>query len=906
MSGSLFVTPRFRPVNSSGTPLAGATLTFHSAGTSNLETIYADSDLTTPLSNPITADSGGEFRAIYLDSSLLYRITLKASSGVQIWSDDFVPAIGTGSGSGGTGGTGTPGLSVAELAIYQRAASAPSTPAGGEFSFASQTLTPPSGWTSDVPDGYDPVWTSRAVAAVSGATGTDTSLAWSAPVRFTADGSMVNIVFRRNAGQPATPAPSASVPASWYDDVASVPVSADTLWSSVGTRANAGENWIWQLPIQVEGDAGPAGTAAEQYYILPTSGTAIRNGAGSLQAVLRKLVGGSDTAVTTGTVQIYSGSTLCNVANGFAAGSDGYTVNLDAGDISNSIVLTAKDGVGGSVLDSLTLVDIADGSTGAIAAAVYGFIESPFLAWTRASDGTTFTPAASTCKLDATFIQNAADVARIAYTLTRDSGGLITGATSTHTGGDLNTGRITISTSGSGTTNFTVKFSYSYTGDVCKIAETVYCSLAGVGGTGATGPSGVSPLTIGMSTRSIPLQAYQDGSVVSYAAANGQMTVYSGTTDVTASATINAISLNGCTATCNTALNTPVTGAKGYFAVTSLPGSSGSFTVSATYGGATATETVSVYKSNVGYELVASLPVTNLFIGRQVVLTTDEKRYIYRTGGWTRAVDGADITPSSVTTDDMFASNVYTAKLRVTQLSVLSADMGTVTAGTVQSAGGGLITNYNTAQILFDTAPGQAGVGYVRLQGYGFGPSSNYLDWYGPKPAGQSSLSGIISGLTDSAALYFLKTTGASQSVARGRSELEIKAWANFRGMTAGALAAQTIRDCYNIATITRDGAGTAGQFIVTFSQALANTNYLVIGNANATAAGDNPNFFGAAALATTGFNCNSRNRSGANNNCELIWFAVFGSSSATSNVVTPSGGYGGGTRGLGNLPNPF
>jgi hypothetical protein len=905
MAGSLFVTPRFRPVNSSGTPLAGATLTFHSAGTANLETIYADSDLTTPLSNPITADSGGEFRAIYLDSTLLYRITLKASSGVQIWSDDFVPAIGTGSGSGGTGGTGTPGLSVAELAIYQRAATVPGTPSGGAFSFASQTLTPPTDWFSGVPDGYDPVWTSRAVAAVSGATGTDSSLAWSSPVRFTADGSMVNIVFKRNAGQPATPAPSASVPAGWYDDVASVPASSNTLWSSVGTRANAGENWIWQLPIQVEGDEGPQGTPAEQYYILPTSGTAIRNGAGSLQAVLRKLVGGSDTAVTTGTVQIYSGSTLCNAANGFAAGSDGYTVNLDAGDISNSITLTAKDGAGGSALDTITLVDIADGSAGAIAAAVYGFIESPFLAWTRASDGTTFTPAASTCKLDCTFVQNAADVARVAYTLTRDSGGLITGATATHTSGDLNTGRITISTSGSGTTNFTVKFSYSYTGDVCKLAETVYTSMAGTGTAGAPGPAGTSPLVIGMSTRSIPITTYQNGTAVSYASANGQMTVYSGTTDVTATATINAISLSNCTATCNTVLNTPITGAKGYFAVTDLAANAGSFVVSATYLGVTVTETVSVYRNYVGYEIVGSLPVTNLFVGRVVFLTTDAKLYRYDGSNWVRSVDGADLVANSVQTNALGAGAVTAAKASITTLSSLSANLGTVTAGVVQSAGGGYIANLDAAQILFDTAPGQAGVGYVRLQGYGFG-SGSYIDWYGPKPAGQSTLSGIISGLTDSAALYFLKTTGASQSVARGRSELEIKAWANFRGMTAGALAAQTIRDCYNIATITRDGAGTAGQFIVTFSQALANTNYLVIGNANATTAGDNPNFFGAASLATTGFNCNSRNRSGANNNCELIWFAVFGSSSATSNVVTPSGGYGGGTRGLGNLPNPF
>lgn len=158
---------------------------------------------------------------------------------------------------GADGDDGDDGLSIAELAIYLRAASAPSTPTGGSYNFGTQTLTPPSGgWTSAVPSGNNPVYTSRAVASIVGQTGTDSTLTWSAPVLVLAEGASVDIVFRRAATQPSTPSPSSGTPASWYSNVGSVPAGLEPIWSSVGTRSNAGQNWTWQTPIQVEGTGG--------------------------------------------------------------------------------------------------------------------------------------------------------------------------------------------------------------------------------------------------------------------------------------------------------------------------------------------------------------------------------------------------------------------------------------------------------------------------------------------------------------------------------------------------------------------------------------------------------------------------------------------------------------------------
>jgi hypothetical protein len=68
------------------------------------------------------------------------------------------------------------------LLIYIRATSIPSTPTGGSYSFTTQTLTAPSGWSSAIPAGTDPVYTSRAVASIQGTTGTDSTLTWSSPV----------------------------------------------------------------------------------------------------------------------------------------------------------------------------------------------------------------------------------------------------------------------------------------------------------------------------------------------------------------------------------------------------------------------------------------------------------------------------------------------------------------------------------------------------------------------------------------------------------------------------------------------------------------------------------------------------------------------------------------------------
>lgn len=110
---------------------------------------------------------------------------------VPAGTDPIWSSVGTNTGTGTNytwqtpllieGQNGTDGLSVAELLIYIRATSTPSTPTGGSYNFTTQTLTAPTSWFSYVPSGTDPVYTSRSVASIQGTTGTDSSLTWTAP-----------------------------------------------------------------------------------------------------------------------------------------------------------------------------------------------------------------------------------------------------------------------------------------------------------------------------------------------------------------------------------------------------------------------------------------------------------------------------------------------------------------------------------------------------------------------------------------------------------------------------------------------------------------------------------------------------------------------------------------------------
>lgn len=93
MTASIFTSPP-RATDTNGNTVSGAKWYFYNTGTTTPHAIYADGDLTTPLTNPVVADSGGLFPSIYTDPAVVYRAVLKTALGVTVM--DIDPYISPG------------------------------------------------------------------------------------------------------------------------------------------------------------------------------------------------------------------------------------------------------------------------------------------------------------------------------------------------------------------------------------------------------------------------------------------------------------------------------------------------------------------------------------------------------------------------------------------------------------------------------------------------------------------------------------------------------------------------------------------------------------------------------------------------------------------------------------------
>jgi hypothetical protein len=180
----------------------------------------------------------------------------------------------------------------------------------------------------------------------------------------------------------------------------------------------------WTYYSDEVGDYSPSEPGAQvRYYILPTNGTAIKDGVGTLIIEAHKVDGSGDNPVTSGNVKLYEGSKEITVGQGYSTPSDGYTGYLDKDDISGSIVVELRDDTLPFTYDSVTLVDITDGETGGDA--TYGYIEPDgSLVWTGSKpDG--FDPSDADRQLDVTFIRAGVEVARWAHVINLDTSGTL-------------------------------------------------------------------------------------------------------------------------------------------------------------------------------------------------------------------------------------------------------------------------------------------------------------------------------------------------------------------------------------------------------------------------------------------------------------------------------------------------
>jgi hypothetical protein len=125
-------------------------------------------------------------------TGLLWSSTGYSSDGGTTWSWDTAVQV--------EGVDGSNGESIAEISAFTRTTSnlSSSTISGGSYDFSNKTLTVPTGgsvtWYAAIPTGTDPLWETRTTAAVTAPTTVDSTLSWSTPVKVAQNGSDAKVL----------------------------------------------------------------------------------------------------------------------------------------------------------------------------------------------------------------------------------------------------------------------------------------------------------------------------------------------------------------------------------------------------------------------------------------------------------------------------------------------------------------------------------------------------------------------------------------------------------------------------------------------------------------------------------------------------------------------------------------
>lgn len=210
---------------------------------------------------------------VYLDAvndtqTYYYWIRAVSHEGTQ---SVFEP-ITTAGVSGVATSAGTDGLSVFVGNVFLRKSTAPTEPVtdDGSYNFTTNVLTPPSiiggsadDWSITVPAGSDPLYVSTGSFEISGPTGTDTTVDWTAPVILASDGGdglsiIVANVYLRKATAPTEP----------IDDDGSYNFTTKVLIPP-STGGGSADNWFTEPPA----GSDPLYSSTGSFDIVGTTGT---------------------------------------------------------------------------------------------------------------------------------------------------------------------------------------------------------------------------------------------------------------------------------------------------------------------------------------------------------------------------------------------------------------------------------------------------------------------------------------------------------------------------------------------------------------------------------------------------------------------------------------------------------
>ena len=221
---------------------------------------------------------------------------------------------------------------------------------------------------------------------------------------------------------------------------------------------------------------------------------------------------------------------------------------------------------------------------------------------------------------------------------------------------------------------------------------------------GADGTSGAAAISGYLTKETVQLFAYANGNVVSYTPASGSFKVFSGATDVSSSFALSTVSNPQALTVSYVGQTYSVTA--GFDNNEDTANLTIRATGSGAYAGVTVDKVFSLSKAKGGYEIVATLPTTNLFEGRVVFLTTDDKLYRYTGTAWTAAVPALDISgqladaqiaalAAAKLTGQIVETQITDSAITTNKIAAATITGGKIAAGTIQA--GNIATDTITA-----------------------------------------------------------------------------------------------------------------------------------------------------------------------------------------------------------------
>lgn len=404
------------------------------------------------------------------------------------------------------------------------------------------------------------------------------------------------------------------------------------------------------------GSAGSPGANASVLTLSNTANTFTYDNLGNASPASQTITFTANLQNLSGTVSFSAtGYTAAGIVIGpitlSGSGNSRTMTNTQFGSAAYAVVTASLSGYS----DTVTVVRLAAGPQGPMGLSpIVGFLTNEAVTLTASSDGTVtdFSPASGTFKV----FEGTTDRTTVsAFSVVGSSGATVT----------INSTTGAYSVSDMGGVVATASLQAVYGGVTIQKVLSLSKSR-----TGAPGVSGVAAISAYLTNETVALFAYADGSVLSYAAATGNFKVFSGNTDVSSSFILSTNANPQALTVSYTSQTYSVTG--GFDPSEDTATLSIRATGTGAYAGIILDKTFTLSKMKGGYEIVAVLPTTNLFEGRVVYLTTNNKLYRYDGAAWTVEVDGADIKAGSVTA----------AKLAVTQLSAITADIGLLRTAT--------------------------------------------------------------------------------------------------------------------------------------------------------------------------------------------------------------------------------